>query len=141
MVAALIVLFWLDQKMPLNMSFFRTVLLIGWIVLAARLVWRLLEWREDWFVVTDRRMIIRSGIVTRTVAMMPLMKVTDLSFSRPPIGRVLGYGEIVIESAGQDQALRKITYLPEPNELYLEICDLLFGPKAPTQSMNGQQWR
>ncbi len=140
-VAGLVVLFWLDQKLPVSMSFFRTVLLIGWVVLAVRLVWRLLEWREDWFVVTDRRMIIRSGIITRKVAMMPLMKVTDLSFSRPPVGRVLGYGEILIESAGQDQALRKITHLPDPDEVYFEVCDLLFGPKAPAQSVNGQQWR
>jgi hypothetical protein len=65
------------------------------------------------------------------------MKVTDMSYSRPPVGRVLGYGEIVLESAGQDQALRRITFLPNPDDLYLEICELLFGPRAPIQ----QQWR
>ena len=32
--------------------------------------------------------------MTRRVAMMPLIKVTDMSYSRPPAGRVLGYGEI-----------------------------------------------
>ena len=91
----------------------------------------MLLWREDWFVVTDRRLLMRTGLVTRRVAMMPLMKVTDMSYSRPPAGRVLGYGEIVIESAGQDQALRRIRHLPDPDVLYLEICELLFGPRAP----------
>ena len=62
--------------------------------------------------------------------MMPLIKVTDMSYARPPLGRLLGYGEIVIESAGQDQALRRITHLPDPDGLYLEICELLFGPRA-----------
>ncbi len=107
-------------------------------VLLARLTWRVLEWREDWFVVTDRRLLLRTGLVTRRVAMMPLIKVTDMSYARPPAGRVFGYGEIVIESAGQDQALRRITHLPDPDALYLEICELLFGPKAPVPGSG--QW-
>jgi hypothetical protein len=71
--------------------------------------------------------------------MMPLIKVTDMSYSRPPAGRLLGYGEIVIESAGQDQALRRIRHLPDPDVLYLEICELLFGPRAPVPGAG--QWR
>ncbi len=136
-LAGLLVLFWLDNVLPLSMDKARTVLLALWLVLAVRLVWLTLEWRVNWFVVTDRRLLLRSGLVTRRVGMMPLMKVTDMSYARPPIGRILGYGQIVLESAGQDQALHKITFLPDPDELYLEICDLLFGPNAPMQ----QQWR
>jgi membrane protein YdbS with pleckstrin-like domain len=136
-VAGLLVLFWLDNVMPLSFSAIRTLLLVGWLVLAVRLVWKLLEWREDWFVVTDRRLLLRSGLITRRIGMMPLMKVTDMSYSRPPVGRILGYGEIVLESAGQDQALRTVKHLPDPDGLYLEICELLFGPRAPVQA----QWR
>jgi membrane protein YdbS with pleckstrin-like domain len=136
-LAGLLVLFWLDNVLPLSMDKARTVLLAAWLVVAARLVWKTLEWREDWFVVTDRRLLLRSGLITRRIGMMPLMKVTDMSYSRPPVGRILGYGEIVLESAGQDQALRKITYLPDPDGLYQEICRLLFGPTAPLQA----QWR
>lgn len=130
-VAGLVVLMWLDQVLPVPLPFVRDLLLAGWVGLLARLTWRTLEWREDWFVVTDRRLLVRTGLVTRKVAMMPLMKVTDMSYDRPPVGRLLGYGEIVIESAGQDQALRRIRHLPHPDALYLEICELLFGPAAP----------
>lgn len=138
-LGGLVVLFWLDHDLPLGMSLVRTVLLAGWAVLAARFAWQLLLWREDWFVVTDRRLLVRSGLITRRVSMMPLIKVTDMSFSRPPVGRLLGYGEIVIESAGQEQALRRIRHLPNPDGLYLEICDLLFGPKAPVSGRGAQQ--
>ena len=138
-LAGLVVLFWVDQALPLRLSPLRDLLLGGWLLLAGRLVWRVLQWREDWFVVTDRRLLVRSGLLTRRVSMMPLIKVTDLSFARPPVGRLLGYGEIVIESAGQDQALRRIRHLPNPDGLYLEICELLFGPKAPVPGMGGQQ--
>ncbi len=130
--AGLVLLMWLDQELPL-VPHLREVLLAGWVLLLARLAWRVLEWREDWFVVTDRRLLLRTGLVTRTVAMMPLLKVTDLSYSRPPLGRLLGYGELVLESAGRDQALRTISHLPDPDGLYVQICDLLFGlpPGAP----------
>lgn len=137
-LAGLFVLMWLDQVLPLRLPLVRDLLLAGWVALAVRLAWRVVEWRADWFVVTDRRLLLRTGIVTRKVAMMPLIKVTDMSYSRPPVGRLLGYGEIVIESAGHDQALRRIRHLPHPDALYLEVCELLFGPKAPVPGAG--QW-
>ena len=41
-------------------------------------------------------------------------------------GRLFGYGEFIIESAGQDQALRNIPFIPYPEQLYVEVCKLLF---------------
>ena len=83
-------------------------------------------WLEDYFVVTSQRLLLTTGLLTRTVNMMPLGKVTDMSFRRSAWGRVLGYGEFVVESAGQDQALRNIRHLPYPEQLYLEVCGLIF---------------
>ena len=86
-------------------------------------------WSIEYFVVTSQRMILTSGLLTRKVAMMPLNKVTDMSFQRSLGGRLFGYGEFILESAGQDQALRNIPYIPYPEQLYLEVCDLLFPSK------------
>lgn len=83
-------------------------------------------WLEDYFVVTSQRLLLTTGLLTRTVNMMPLGKVTDMSFKRSTWGRLLGYGEFVVESAGQDQALRNIRHLPYPEQLYLEVCGLIF---------------
>src|SRR5216683_591544 len=90
--------------------------------------------QATYFTVTDNRMILVSGFVVRKVAMMPLTRVTDMSFRRSAMGRLLGYGEFIIESAGQEQALRTINFLPYPEQLYLEICGLVFpGAVAETQ--------
>ena len=90
--------------------------------------------QATYFTVTDNRMILVSGFVVRKVAMMPLTRVTDMSFRRSALGRLLGYGEFIIESAGQEQALRTINFLPYPEQLYLEVCGLVFpGAVAETQ--------
>ena len=100
-----------------------------WIVWAVLLVWlayKVWEWSQDYFIVTSRRMLLATGVITRKVAMMPLVKVTDMSFQRSSLGRLLGYGEFILESAGQDQALRVVDHLPYPEQLYLEVCGLIF---------------
>jgi uncharacterized membrane protein YdbT with pleckstrin-like domain len=99
---------------------------LAWGVLLLYLVWRVIDWFENYFVVTSQRMLLTSGLVTRKVAMMPLVKVTDMSFQRNFQGRLLGYGTFILESAGQEQALRVVDHLPYPEQLYLEVCGLIF---------------
>ncbi|CAN5492635.1 hypothetical protein BH23ACT6_BH23ACT6_25280 [soil metagenome] len=100
-----------------------------WFGLIGRLAWKVLEWRNEWFVATDKRLLLTYGLFTHKVAMMPLGKVTDLNYGRSITGRMLGYGDFTLESAGQDQALRKINWLPAPDETYRRICDIIFGPE------------
>jgi membrane protein YdbS with pleckstrin-like domain len=102
---------------------------LAWLVLFAWLVWKAVNWFVDFFVVTSARILLTSGVFTRNVAMIPLTKVTDMSFKRTVPGKLLGYGEFVVESAGQDQALRHIDHIPYPEQLYLEVCGMLFGTK------------
>ena len=98
---------------------------------------RVAAWQATYFTVTDMRMILVSGFMVRKVAMMPLAKVTDMSFRRSALGRLLGYGEFIVESAGEEQALRSIDFLPYPEQLYLEICGLLF-PDAMAETQQDQ---
>jgi uncharacterized membrane protein YdbT with pleckstrin-like domain len=100
-----------------------------WLALLAWFVWKVAEWSVDYFVITNQRMLLTTGLITRKVAMMPLSKVTDMSFERSLNGRMLGYGTFVLESAGQDQALRTVPYLPYSEQLYLEVCELIFPQK------------
>jgi uncharacterized membrane protein YdbT with pleckstrin-like domain len=105
------------------------VKLVVWLLFLIVLAWLAVKiwlWLEDYFVVTSQRLLLTTGLFTRTVNMMPLGKVTDMSFKRTAWGRILGYGEFVVESAGQDQALRNIRNLPYPEQLYLEVCGLIF---------------
>ena len=105
-----------------------------WVAVLVRLVWRVLDWRNEWFVATDKRMLLLYGLITKKVSMMPLVKVTDMRYSRSITGRVLGYGEFLMESAGQDQALSRISWVANPDSTYRELCAIIF---TPTQAAPG----
>ena len=117
---------WLSNSVAHGNSTFILVIWILWAILLLRLAWKVLEWSLTYFVITSQRLLLSQGFLIRRVDMMPLTKVTDMSFNRSPTGQILGFGEFVVESAGQDQALRHIEYLPYPEQLYLEVCGLIF---------------
>jgi Bacterial PH domain len=112
------------------------VMWIAWGVLFLRLIWKTINWAVDYFVVTSERLLLTTGFLARRVNMMPLTKVTDMSFRRSFPGRLLGYGEFIVESAGQDQALRNVEFIPYPEQLYLLICGMIF-PSSAEESEDG----
>ena len=117
---------WLSNSVAHGNTGVLLVIWILWAILLLRLAWKILEWSLTYFVITSQRLLLARGFLVRRVDMMPLAKVTDMSFNRSATGQLLGFGEFVVESAGQDQALRHIEYLPYPEQLYLEVCGLIF---------------
>ncbi|HEY3895619.1 MAG TPA: PH domain-containing protein [Pseudonocardiaceae bacterium] len=99
-----------------------------------RFAWKVLEWWVEVVIVTDKRFMITSGIIETKNSMMPITKVTDMSFMRPIMGQILGYGTLRVESAGQKQDLEKIEYLPRPEEVFQAISELIFGDKKQPRS-------
>jgi hypothetical protein len=79
------------------------------------------------FIVSTRRVLLTSGVIVRTVTLLPLRRITDLTWNETPLGQLFGYGTFRFESAGQDQALRRLTYVPNAKWVYEEISMLLFG--------------
>jgi uncharacterized membrane protein YdbT with pleckstrin-like domain len=98
-----------------------------WLVAICYLTWKVIAWSVEFFLVTEHRVMVISGVLNRNVAMMPLAKVTDIALNRSMAGRLLGYGEFVMESAGQKQALRNVGFMPYPEQLYLEVSSVIFG--------------
>jgi uncharacterized membrane protein YdbT with pleckstrin-like domain len=94
-----------------------------------RYTYVVLSWWVERIVVTDKRMMMTTGLFTTKVLMMPIGKVTDLTYKRTVNGRMFGYGTMVVESAGQIQALNRIEYLPKPEQVFDAISELVFGDK------------
>jgi membrane protein YdbS with pleckstrin-like domain len=107
-----------------------TILIIVWIGVMAWVLWDVAEWYYDKFILTNKRVMLIEGVFSRKVAMMPLNRVTDMKYTQSAMGRVLGYGTFEIESAGQEQALRKVENLPNPTDLYLQVVEEMYEPEA-----------
>jgi membrane protein YdbS with pleckstrin-like domain len=90
-------------------------------------VLRVAEWWMRHFIVSRRRVLLTSGVVVRTVTLLPLGRITDLTWKETLLGQVLGYGTFQFESAGQGNALAEITFLPHADRLYRQVSSLLFG--------------
>ncbi len=91
-------------------------------------------WWIERIVITDKRVMLAQGFIVHKVGMMPLSKVTDLTFERSLGGRMMGYGTLIVESAGQIQALNRIDYMPRPEEVYEALSELVFGEKGKTRA-------
>jgi uncharacterized membrane protein YdbT with pleckstrin-like domain len=101
-------------------------LLAGLLILGALGWWvvRYLDWRATHFVVTTDRLIHRHGVVTKHGIEIPLERVNNVLFSQRLFERMLGAGDLVIESAGESgrQAfsdVRKPSAVQ--NEIYRQI--------------------
>ena len=129
-LAATVFAFWVDTKVPVASGgkYIHDLSLILFWAAVLWLAWTVLNWRHEWFVATDKRFLLFYGFIRRKVAMMPLLKVTDMTYDRSILGRVVGYGKFVLESAGRDQALSRIDHVPDADTHYRAICTQLFGP-------------
>ena len=125
--AGLVAAGWLDAKVAPELGLLSTLAWWAWFALAGRAAWKVVNWRHDWFIATDKRLLLFHGFITRRVPMMPLTKVTDMAYERSVPGRIFGYGRFVLESAGQDQALHKVSFVPDPDHHYRVICSEIFG--------------
>lgn len=100
------------------------------IVLLVVIGWALIqigEWSDRFFVLTNKRIIVIEGIIAKTVRTMPVGKLTDMAYKQTATGKALGYGLFDVESAGQDQPLKLINFVPEPDYINMQITHLLFA--------------
>jgi len=79
-----------------------TLVLAGLLVLAVlNLAWRWLVWNSNNFVITTDRLIHRTGVVSKTGIEIPLERINTVFFNQSLLERMVGSGDLTIESAGE----------------------------------------
>ncbi|TNC42517.1 PH domain-containing protein [Mumia zhuanghuii] len=79
-------------------------------------MYRAAEQHLDVFVITNHRVLKIRGVFEVKVATMPMARILDITVERTLLGRILGYGHFVFESAAQAQGLRDIRFIPDALE-------------------------
>jgi uncharacterized membrane protein YdbT with pleckstrin-like domain len=112
---------WFDGTASTIMSWVLAVAaLIALIILVIRPV---LFWWTTQYVFTNRRIILRSGIIARKGRDMPLSKVNDVSFNHTIWERMVNCGTLMIESAAENGQLA-IENIPDVENVQREVYRL-----------------
>jgi uncharacterized membrane protein YdbT with pleckstrin-like domain len=100
---------------PENPDAWPVRLLVGAAALVAAVVCfgvPFLKWRTTTYELTNRRLRLREGIVSRSGRDFPLNRISDVSFQQGLIDRMFGCGRLIVESPGEQGQL-VLTEIPE----------------------------
>ncbi|BBX48424.1 PH domain-containing protein [Mycobacterium cookii] len=105
------------------------LVLIGWLTL-----WPFLNWLTTHFVITDRRVMFRHGVLSRSGIDIPLARINSVEFRHRLIDRILRTGTLIVESASQDPL--EFYDIPRVEQvhalLYHEVFDTLGSEESPS---------
>ena len=96
------------------------LLVVGWLTVRP-----FLAWRSTHFVITDRRVMYRHGVLTRAGIDIPLARINSVEFRHGLADRMMRTGTLIIESASQDPL--EFNDIPQVEQvhslLYHEVFD------------------
>lgn len=104
----------------------------NWIVLGLVIAWavwlgiKYMAWARTYFVVTNQRVIYRTGVVSRHGVEIPLDRINNINFRQRIIERMIGAGNLDIESAG-DQGSSTFDFVRHPDGVQQEIYKQMEG--------------
>jgi membrane protein YdbS with pleckstrin-like domain len=98
---------------------------VALVVIVVFVAWPFLNWLASTYTVTTRRLITRHGVFTRTGHDIPLNRISDVSYERGVVDRVLGCGTLVISDASERGRV-SLPDVPHVEQLQLKISDLLY---------------
>lgn len=103
----------------------------GWILWGAGLIlvlWLVvlpfLNWFTSNYTITDRRLITRTGLITRRGHDIPLIRITDVAYEHGLIDRMLGCGTLIISDASTHGSVI-LRDIPDVEETHRRIVELL----------------
>ncbi|MFH0907527.1 MAG: PH domain-containing protein [bacterium] len=103
-----------------------------------------LAWLTSHTVITNRRVVQVHGLISKTVVDSSLEKINDVLLQQPLLGRLFGYGTIVVMTASET-GLNRMVFLKNPVEfkrIMMEAKRRLSGdggPRAPEPANTPKQ--
>jgi uncharacterized membrane protein YdbT with pleckstrin-like domain len=104
-------------------------LLVALVLALGYLLVRYITWRATSLVVTNMRLIRRRGVISRTGREIPLTQLADISYHQNLFDRIIGAGDLLLESAGRDSD-ETFPSVPRPAAVQNEIYALMAARQA-----------
>ena len=125
----------------------------GWVVVVLVVAWfvvvvaAFVRWWTTQHVITNERVIHRAGLISKKGTEIPLEVINDVAFKQSIVERLLGSGDLLIESAGThgQSAYTDIPHPEQVQKLIYEVREARMAemrsggaPSAPSASPVGQ---
>ena len=98
---------------------------VALIALVPLVVVPFLRWNTTTYTMTDRRIITRRGILSKTGHDLPLRRINNVSYERSMLDRVLGCGSLVFTTAAETPVT--LPDVPDVERVHVQMTELLFG--------------
>jgi uncharacterized membrane protein YdbT with pleckstrin-like domain len=107
------------------------LVVVGWLTL-----WPFFTWWTTHFVISDRRVMFRHGLLTRTGIDIPLARINSVEFRHGLLDRMVRTGTLIIESASQDPLeFHDIPRVEQVHSLlYHEVFDTLGSEESDNRA-------
>jgi uncharacterized membrane protein YdbT with pleckstrin-like domain len=99
----------------------------GWLIFAVYIglaIWLVVQpvltWWTSLYVLTTERLMTRNGLVSKSGIEIPLENITNVNFSQSMIERMIGAGDLLVESAGTSGQSR-FKDIPHPDIFQTEL--------------------
>lgn len=134
-IVVIVVAIVLNAKLPVkigstSITTVKTVILL--VLVIGSVLWaalRILRWRFSTYHLTDRRIIMEGGILSRTAETIPLDRIQNTVIHRPLGDRLIGAGDIEIKSAGRD-GVEVLHRIPKAQAFYNELLTSMNAPAS-----------
>ncbi|MBC9735484.1 PH domain-containing protein [Nocardioides marmotae] len=100
------------------------------VVLLRYVVWPFLGWVTASYAFTDRRLVTRTGVLTRRGHDIPLSRISDVAIELHLTDRMLGCGTLVISDASTHGQVR-LPDIPQVEDVQRRLNDLLHAIHDP----------
>ena len=101
------------------------------VLVLLRFLIRLRRWSSERILVTDSRIATVGGLMARRMSSWPYVRIHDLGLRRSIVGRLLGYGSVVIEATTPGAAPIVLERVPDPNGFYRDVMEALIEGPLP----------
>jgi uncharacterized membrane protein YdbT with pleckstrin-like domain len=111
----------------------------SWVVVALVVAWavwlglKYLSWARTYFVITNQRVVYRTGVVARKGAEIPLDRITNINFTQRMFERIIGAGNLEVQSAGE-QGTTTFDFVRHPDGVQQEIYRQMDGRETRQSS-------
>ena len=125
-VAAVLAAVYLPENWRLSSTI--VIIVVAIIAEGYLLAWPWLNWFTSTYTISNRRIITRKGVLTKTGHDIPLSRISNVSYEKSLLDRMFGCGTLVLQTSAAEPLY--LIDVPKVEQVHVLLLDMLFGKRG-----------